>query len=83
MKQPQYSPLSISDMAISLFSANEGYLDDVGIDKIVAFEAGLHAYMAENRSELVAQVNADGDWNDDRESAFHEALKAYKETGTW
>ena len=83
MKQPQYTPLSICDMAISLFSANEGYLDDVDVDKVVAFEAGLHAYMAENNAELVERVNADADWNDELEAAFHEAVKAFKDTGTW
>ena len=83
MKQPQYSPLSICDMAISLFSANEGYLDDVEVDKIVPFEAGLHTFMAENKADLVSKVNADGDWNDELEASFHEAVKAYKDTATW
>ncbi len=83
MKQPQYSPLSISEMAISLFAANEGYLDDIDIGKIVPFEAALHAYMAENQGELVAKINAEGDWNDELEAAFHGAMKAFKETGSW
>ncbi|MBT8429833.1 MAG: F0F1 ATP synthase subunit alpha, partial [Gammaproteobacteria bacterium] len=73
MKQPQYSPLSTSDMAISLFSANEGYLDDVDVNKVVAFESALHSYMAANRGDLVAKVNAEADWNDELEAAFHEA----------
>ena len=83
MKQPQYSPLSVADMAISLFAANEGYLDDVEVSKVVDFEAALHSYMAANRADLVAQVNASADWNDEIESAFHEALKDFKANGTW
>ncbi|MCB1774379.1 MAG: F0F1 ATP synthase subunit alpha, partial [Gammaproteobacteria bacterium] len=83
MKQAQYSPLSICEMAMSLFAANEGYLDDVPVDKIVAFEAGMHSYMAANQAELVAKVDAEGNWNDELESAFHEAMKAFKATGTW
>jgi len=83
MKQPQYSPLSTSDMAISLFSANEGYLDDVDVNKVVAFESALHSYMAANRADLVAKVNAEADWNDELEAAFHEALKDFKANHTW
>ncbi len=83
MKQPQYSPLSTSDMAVSLFSANEGYLDDVEISKIVSFEAALHSYMAANHAELVAKVNAEADWNDELEAAFHEALKDFKANHSW
>jgi F-type H+-transporting ATPase subunit alpha len=83
MKQPQYSPLSTADMAISLFAANEGYIDDVDINSVVAFEKALHSYMAAHQGDLVAKVNAEADWNDEIEAAFHEAVKAFKETGTW
>ena len=83
MKQPQYSPLSTCDMGISLFAANEGYLDDVDVDKVVAFEAALHGYMAANRADLVAKVNSEADWNEELEAAFHEALKDFKANHTW
>ena len=83
MKQPQYSPLAIGEMAISLFAANEGYLDDVPVNKVVSFEAALHSYMTANQGELMDKVNATGDWNDEFEGAFHAAIKAFKETGTW
>jgi F-type H+-transporting ATPase subunit alpha len=83
MKQSQYSPLSIFQMAMSLFVANEGYLDDVPVNKVVAFESALHGYMAANQAELMKRVNEAGDWNDELEAAFHSALKSFKETGTW
>ena len=51
MKQPQYSPLSVGEMAVSLFAANEGYLDDVEANKIVDFEAALHAHVNEKFAE--------------------------------
>ena len=38
MKQKQYQPLSVAEMALSLFAVNEGYLDDVPVNKVVAFE---------------------------------------------
>jgi len=83
MKQPQYSPLSTCEMAVSLFAANEGYLDDVENEKVVDFEAALHSYMNASQAELVAKVNESADWNDDIESAFHAAVKDFKANNTW
>ncbi|HEC06931.1 MAG TPA: F0F1 ATP synthase subunit alpha, partial [Thiolapillus brandeum] len=83
MKQGQYSPLSIAEMAISLFAANEGYLDDVEAEKVVDFEAALLSYMNSSQSELVSKVNESGDWNDEIENAFHEALKDFKANHSW
>jgi F-type H+-transporting ATPase subunit alpha len=83
MKQPQYKPLSTAEMAISLFAANEGYLDDVEVNKVVAFEAALHDYMNSSQAELVAKVNAEAGYDDDIANAFHEALKDFKANHTW
>jgi len=83
MKQPQYTPLSTCEMAISLFAANEGYLDDVDTSKVVDFEAALHSYMNSSQVELVAKVNDSADWNDEIESAFHGAVKDFKANNTW
>ncbi|MGV6826953.1 MAG: F0F1 ATP synthase subunit alpha [bacterium] len=83
MKQPQYSPLSVAEMALSLFAANEGYLDDVDVNKIVDFEAAMHSYMASNHGGLVDKVNAEADWNDEVEQSFHDAMKDFKANGTW
>jgi len=83
MKQPQYSPLSTCDMGVSLFAANEGYLDDVDVNQVVAFESALHSYMSANHAELVNKVNTEADWNDELEKAFHDALKDFKANHTW
>ena len=83
MKQGQYSPLSIAEMAVSLFAANEGYLDDVEASKVVDFEAALQGYMRSNRKELLDRINESGDYNDEIEQALHEALKDFKANNTW
>jgi F-type H+-transporting ATPase subunit alpha len=83
MKQPQYTPLSVVDMAISLFAANEGYLDDIEINQIVAFESALHRYLASQQPDLVAQVNQEANWNDEVADAFHAAIKDFKANHTW
>jgi len=70
MKQKQYSPLSVGELGVSLYAANEGYLDDVDFNKVVSFEEGLHAHMRSNHQDLLDQVSESGDWNDDIAAAF-------------
>ena len=83
MKQKQYSPLNVAEMAASLFAANEGYLDDVPVEKIVAFEAALHASIADNNAELMNKINEAGDYNDEIEAGLKLALEDFKETGAY
>ena len=45
MKQKQYAPMSVAEMGTSLFAANEGYLRDVEVDKVLDFEAALLSFM--------------------------------------
>jgi len=82
MKQKQYSPLSVGEMAVSLFAADRGYLDDVEMLKIGVFEAAVIAYMASSRVELLAALN-DGGWNEELESQLVAALDDFKATGSW
>jgi F-type H+-transporting ATPase subunit alpha len=83
MKQAQYAPMSVAQLAISLFAANEGYLDDVEAKKIVDFEAALQGYMKSSHGELVDKVNETGDYNAEIEKAFHDALTAFKANNSW
>src|SRR5918994_493292 len=46
MKQKQYAPMSVAEMALSIYAVNEGFLDDVPLAKILPFEAGLHAHLS-------------------------------------
>ncbi len=83
MKQKQYSPLSVAEMAVSLFAADQGYLDDVDLDKVVDFESALHAYMRASQAGLMEQINASGDYNDDIVAGLKAAIEDFKATGTW
>ena len=78
MKQKQYSPLNVSGIAISLFAVEEGFCDDVVIDKITAFENDLHAYFKNNHKDLLDQVNKSGDYNDDIKKSFTNILTEFK-----
>ena len=83
MKQKQYSPLSVAEMAVSLFAADQGYLDDVDLNKIVDFEHALHGYMRASQAGLMDNINASGDYNDEIEAGLRAAVEDFKATGTW
>ena len=83
MKQKQYMPMSIADQALSIYAVNEGYLDDVNVNKILDFEEGLHAHFANTQGELIGKINASGAWNDEIEAAFKKGIEEFKQTGTW
>jgi len=83
MKQKQYAPLSVAQLGISLYAANEGYLDDVDVNKIVDFEAAMQSALASNNADLMDKINESGDFNDEIEGAMKAALDKFKETGTW
>ena len=76
MKQKEYSPLSVGLMASSLFAVEEGYLDKVEVEKILAWEAGLHQFLNNSHSDLIAKLN-EGDWNDELKSELTKAMDAY------
>ncbi len=83
MKQAQYSPLGVAEMAVSLFAANEGYMDDIDVSKVVDFEAALQDYMRSSHADLLEKVNESGDFTNEIETAFHDALKDFKANHTW
>ena len=85
MKQFQYAPLSVAEMALSLFAANEGYLDDVPVIKIVAFEAALHANVkssAEGKA-LLDKINETGDYNDEIIAGLKSVIEGFKAHGVY
>ncbi|MGH8399304.1 MAG: F0F1 ATP synthase subunit alpha, partial [Gammaproteobacteria bacterium] len=83
MKQKQYSPLSIADMALSLYAANEGYLDDVDVKKIVAFEAAMHSYFQAHFAALRDKINQSGDYNGEIEAGLKKSVEDFKKTQAW
>ena len=83
MKQNQYSPQSVPMMAVSLFAANEGFLDDVDANKIQDFEAALHAYMKSEKADLIDSIGKDGNYDDGIIDGLRSSIEAFKKTGSW
>ncbi len=83
LKQKQYAPMSVAQQALSLFAADRGYMADVDVEKILAFEEALHGYLTSEKGELEDQINSTGDWNDDIEAQFVELVEDFKKTQTF
>ena len=83
LKQKQHAPMSVAQQALSLFAADRGYMADVEVEKILAFEEALHGYLTSEKGELEDQINSTGDWNDDIEAQFVELVEDFKKTQTF
>ena len=79
MKQKQYAPYSVAQMGLSLFAIEKGFLDDVAVNDVRAFEHGLQEYMQHHHAALMAEINKSGDYNASIEEQLMQAVKAYKE----
>ncbi len=83
MKQKQYSPQSVAEMAVVIFAANEGYLKKVPLNKIADFEASLLSFMNGSHGELMKTINQNGDYTDATAASFKAALDNFVSTQTW
>jgi F-type H+-transporting ATPase subunit alpha len=83
MKQKQYAPLNVAEMGVVLYAANEGFLDDVDVNKIVAFESALLAYVKSNSADLLDSINASGDYNNEIAGKIAAAISDFKTNGVY
>ncbi|MFW6277776.1 MAG: F0F1 ATP synthase subunit alpha [Halorhodospira sp.] len=83
MKQGQYEPQSVGEMAFVLFAANEGYVDDVETDQVVRFEKALLDYLRAEHAELLQRISETGDYNDEIHAEMQQAMDAFKRNRTW
>ncbi len=83
MKQLQYSPMSVAQMAVSLFAVNEGFLDDVDVKKVRAFEDALQSYIKSSQAALLDKINATPEYSDEIAKALRAALEDFKKTHSW
>jgi F-type H+-transporting ATPase subunit alpha len=83
MKQDQYAPMSVAEMAVSLFAANEGFLDDVEVNKVRDFEKAMQSYMKSEQVDLIKKINESGDFNDEIKQSIQAALEAFVKSSSW
>ena len=83
MKQKQYKPMSVAQMAVSIYAVEKGFLKDVAVDKIMDFEESLQSFMASEYADLMAEIDKTGNYNDDIDAQLKAALEKFKQTQSW
>jgi F-type H+-transporting ATPase subunit alpha len=78
MKQKQYAPLSVAQMSATIYAVDKGFLDDVAVEKLQAWEEGLHQCLASSQKALMDAIGAKGDWSDELEKQLKDAIATYK-----
>ena len=83
MKQPQYEPLQVWEMALTLFAVNNGYFDDIDVKKALSAERAMRDYLKGKYGDLVNRIESSKDLTADDEKALHEAVKDFKKNGSF
>ena len=83
MKQAQYAPLSVSEMAFTLFGVNNGFFDDVEVKKALIAEKALHKFMQSKYAELTNRIEDTKDLSKEDEAALTAAMKDFKANGAY
>ena len=79
MKQKQYSPFSVAELAVTLYAIEKGFFDKIGVDKALQVEADLQSDMKSRHGELMAKVSATPELTDEMDAALQEAMSAFFE----
>ena len=83
MKQPQYMPLQVWEMALTLFAVNNGYFDDIDVKRALAAEKSMRDYVKEKFPDLVARMEDKKDLSADDEKALKGAIEDWKKNGSF
>jgi F-type H+-transporting ATPase subunit alpha len=82
MKQKQYAPMSVAEMALSIYAVNNGYMDKVDLKKVVAFEAALQAFAHTSYQPMLDRINKEPKLKDN-EAELKKCVEDFVKTGTY
>ena len=83
MKQPQYEPLQVWEMALTLFAVTSGYFDDIDVRKALAAERSMRDYIKGKYSDLVKRIEDTKDLSKEDEEKLQQAMKEWKTSATY
>ncbi len=83
MKQPQYQPMQVWEMALTLFAVNNGYFDDVDVSKALDAERALREFAKSKYGALVDEIERDKKFSKDVEAKLNDMVKDFKKTGAY
>jgi len=83
MKQAQYHPLNVWEMALTLFGVNNGFFDDIDVKKALAAERSMRDYVRGKYGDLISRMEQKNDLAEDDEKALSAAIGDWKKNGTY
>ncbi len=83
MKQKQYAPMSVAEMALSIYAVNNGYMDKVELKKVVAFEAALQGFARASYQAMLDRINKEPKLSKENEAELKKCVEDFVATGTY
>lgn len=80
IKQPQYQPLSVAEMAILWLALDKGLVDDIAVKKIVDFQSALLSYLHDQQKELLKCINEKPEYSEELATTVINVVNAFKKT---
>jgi F-type H+-transporting ATPase subunit alpha len=82
LKQPQYRPMPVQQQVTIIFAVTNGYLDDVDVAKVRAWENGFHEFLAAQHAGLAEEIRTKKALSDDLQARLRKAIEQYKAMGS-
>ncbi len=83
LKQPQYEPMRLDRQVMSIYAATNGYLDDVPVEKVRAFETAFLRFTDASHPEIGEKILANKVIDEETEAALKKALQEFKAAGLY
>ncbi|HET7524897.1 MAG TPA: F0F1 ATP synthase subunit alpha, partial [Burkholderiaceae bacterium] len=83
MKQPQYHPLQVWEMAVTLFAVNNGFFNDIDVKKALSAERSMRDYLKGQYAALIKRIEEKNDLAGDDEKALKDAIADWKKNGSY
>jgi len=78
LKQDQYSPMTVAEQVISVFTGVKGYLDDIELNKIKKFEKDIIEKIKSEKSEIIDSIESSGKLEENTEKLLSQLIEEYK-----
>ena len=83
LKQPQYEPMRLDRQVMVIYAATNGYMDDVPVDKVRAFETAFLRFMDASHPQIGEKILTAKTIDADAEAALKKAIQDFKVSGTY
>ncbi|GAB2886356.1 F0F1 ATP synthase subunit alpha [Paralcaligenes sp. KSB-10] len=83
LKQPQYQPLQVWELAVTLFAVNNGYLDDVAVEQVLGFEKALKDHLKSKNEAMLKRIEDTKELSKDDETELVAAVQEFKKHGAF